>query len=413
MPMHTWIIFACVFTQLSLTPWALQADQPRPSCCLPRRWQASRDERPVEIAARPGDGQVTYRGGRGSFRGTVFGHDGGVVPPSGDQHDYMSVGPYWWPDPNKDDGLPYIRRDGRVNPEFYEHDTVPRGKMCDAVETLALAYYLTGKEEYANHAARLLRAWFLDEETCMNPHLQYGQAIPGRCTGRGIGLIDTLSFIGLLDAVGMLAKSEAWSAEDQERLEAWFSRFLDWMLESRYGRDEAATKNNHGTWYDAQIASYALFTRREDVAARVLQEAATKRIARQIEPDGRQPHELARTKSFSYSVMNLRGMFTLAALAERVDVDLWNYESEDGRSIRKAIDYLARFVDNKDAWQHEQIGGVKPRASILCSAGRHISYKEPKYEAAIREIEGFDPADARTELLFPAPSIPKPPVSCR
>jgi hypothetical protein len=326
----------------------------------------------------------------------------GVAPPSGDKHDYMSVGPYWWPDPNKDDGLPYVRRDGRVNPEFYEHDTVPRGKLCDAVETLALAYYLTGEEEYANHAARLLRAWFLDEETRMNPHLQYGQAIPGRCTGRGIGLIDTLSFIDLLDAVGMLAQSEAWSADDQERLEAWFSRFLDWMLESRYGRDEAATKNNHGTWYDAQVAAYALFTRREDVAARVLQESATKRIARQIEPDGRQPHELARTKSFSYSVMNLRGMFTLAALAERVGVDLWNYESVDGRSVRKAIDYLACFVDNKDAWQHEQIGGVKPSSLYPLLRWAALSYQETKYEAAIRRIQGFDPADARTELLFPA-----------
>ena len=275
--------------------------------------------------------------------------------------------------------------------------------MCDTVQTLALAYYLTGQESYANHAAHLLRAWFLDNETRMNPHLKYGQAIPGRCTGRGIGLIDTLSFIDLLDAVGMLAESEAWSAEDQELLKAWFSQFLDWMLESRYGRDEAATKNNHGTWYDAQIAAYALFTGREDIATRVLQAAAEKRIARQIDPDGRQPHELARTKSFSYSVMNLRGMFTLASLADCVDMDLWNYESHDGRSIRKAIDYLVQFIDNKEAWRHEQIGGVKPARLYPLLRWAAIAYEEPQYEAAIGRIEDFDPTSARTELLFPAP----------
>ena len=41
---------------------------------------------------------------------------------SGDKHDYLSLAPYWWPDPDKEDGLPWIRRDGEVNP-------MTRGKM--------------------------------------------------------------------------------------------------------------------------------------------------------------------------------------------------------------------------------------------------------------------------------------------
>ena len=41
------------------------------------------------------------------------------VPPSGDKHDYMSIGSYWWPDPSKPNGLPYIRKDGERNPEYY------------------------------------------------------------------------------------------------------------------------------------------------------------------------------------------------------------------------------------------------------------------------------------------------------
>ncbi len=326
----------------------------------------------------------------------------GPIPPSGDIHDYMSVGPYWWPDPKKEDGLPYIRRDGRVNPEYHEHDTAPRSKMCNAVVTLALAYYLTDHEPYAKHAAKLLRVWFLDGETRMNPNLQYGQAIPGRCTGRGIGIIETLHFVKVVDAVGMLAGAEAWTEDDQKALQAWFAEYLDWTLESRYGRDEAATKNNHGTWYDAQVASYALFVGRDDVARRILREAAEKRIARQIEPDGRQPHELARTKSFSYSVMNLSGMFTLSTLGDRVGVDLWNFQTADGRSIRKALDWLATFASGEAKWKHEQISGLHPEGLYPLLRRAAIAYDEPGYEKQIVEIPEFDPKAERTELLWPA-----------
>jgi len=326
----------------------------------------------------------------------------GPVPPSGDRHDYMSVGPYWWPDPAKEDGLPYIRRDGQVNPQYHEHDTKPCRQMCDVVETLALAYYLTGHEPYAARAADLLQVWFWDAETRMNPHLEFGQAIPGRCTGRGIGLIDTCGFIKVGDAAGMLAGSESWTDKDQKALEDWFGKFLDWMLESRYGRDEAAAKNNHGTWYDAQVASYALFVGRDDVARRILREAAEKRIAPQIEPDGRQPHELARTKSFSYSVMNLQGMFTLAALGERAGVDLWNFKTTDGRSICRAVDWLATYADGTAEWKNEQIGGVEPKLLYPMLRRAALEYGEPGYEKRIGEIAHFDPAAERTELLWPA-----------
>ena len=315
----------------------------------------------------------------------------------------MSIGPYWWPDPEKEDGLPYIRRDGQVNPQYHEHDIVPLGRMSDAVATLALAYYLTDREPYAAHAARLLRAWFLDPKTRMNPHLQYGQAIPGRCTGRGIGLIETRTFIEVVDAVGMLAGSDSWTGSDQAALQAWFGEFLQWTLESRYGQDEAAAENNHGTWYDAQVASFAMFVGRDDVARRVLSKVPEKRIARQIEPDGRQPLELARTKSFSYSAMNLQGMFTLAVLGQRVGIDLWNFQTSDDRSIRKALDYLAPLADGKVPWQHEQIERMHPESLYPLLRRAAIAYDEPSYEKRIEEIPGFDPETERVELLWLAP----------
>lgn len=326
--------------------------------------------------------------------------DNDIIPPSGDKHDYMSLGPYWWPNPNTPDGKPYVRRDGEVNPERNKHDRVPLGRMCDGVDTLALAYYLTDHEPYARHAAKLLRAWFLDQPTRMNPHLQYGQAIPGRCEGRGIGIIDTAQLAPLIDSVGMLDGSKAWSAADREALQAWFRDYLKWVLESPYGRYEAQTKNNHGTWYDIQVASYALFVGRRDVAQRVLSNAARQRIAQHVEPDGRQPRELARTKSFGYSTMNLRGLCCLAALGDRVGLNLWDFQTDDGRSIRKALDFLVPYAVGEEPWPYKQITPFHPDAlaPIMRLAAR--AYHEPRYQRLARRLPGADPTD-RVNLLYP------------
>jgi len=202
--------------------------------------------------------------------------DKAVPAPSGDHHDYVSFGTYWWPDPDAPDGLPYIRRDGERNPEFLDDaraDTPRLRRMGAAVETLAQAHYFRASDaRYAEHAAALLRAWFVASETRMNPHLAYGQAIPGRVTGRGIGIIDTSRLVYLVDAVGLLEGDGAWTAEDRGGLIAWFEAYLDWLLTSSHGQDERATTNNHGTWYDAQVASFALLVGREDVAGEVLAE---------------------------------------------------------------------------------------------------------------------------------------------
>lgn len=318
----------------------------------------------------------------------------GATPPSGDKHDYMSQAPYFWPDPKSPNGLPYIRRDGERNPEINkisDHRTLDQ--MADAVETLALAYYFTSDESYAAKAAQLLRAWFLDQATRMNPNLQYAQFIPGVNTGRGIGLIETRGLTRVVDAIGLLAGSKAWTTADQAGLEQWFTKFLAWMQESKNGRDEAAAKNNHGTYFDLQAVSYALFLGKRDLAINILKTARHKRIDIQIEPDGRQPLELVRTKAWSYSLGNLDGLTLLATLGDDVGVDLWNYRSEDGRSIRKAIEYLTPFAFGEKKWTDQQLGEWQPQALFPLLRRAANKYQDPQFRAMMSKVPDLDVAD--------------------
>jgi len=300
------------------------------------------------------------------------------VPPSGDKRDYMSVGPYWWPDTTKPDGLPYIRRDGETNPErFAITDAQYLKNLCADVQLLAVSYYFTQQEKYAKHAALLLETWFLNEQTRMNPNLRFGQAIPGITEGRGIGLIDSWPLVKLLDATQLLRISPHWDSERHAKLKVWVNEFLHWMLESDIGKDEADEHNNHGTYYDVQVVSYALFVGDKALARETLEQNTKARIGSQLETDGRQPHELARTKSWSYSLMNLTGFCLLARLGESVGVDLWNY-NENGKGIREAFNYLLPYGLRKKSWEYSQIGemdlsGFNKLAAVV---GRRYAQKE-------------------------------------
>jgi hypothetical protein len=322
------------------------------------------------------------------------------APPGGDRHDYNSLAPYFWPDPDKPDGLPYIRKDGRRNPEVSKYDAPLLDRMSDAVGDLALAYYLTGNEGYAEHAAKLLRVWFLDAETLMRPHLKYAQFIPGVDNGRGTGILESRALIAVADAVGLLRGSKHWTKQDQAGMEKWFTEYLTWMRTSKNGQDEDRAANNHGTWYDVQVTAFSLFVGDRDGAKKVLEASKTRRIARQIEPDGSQPLEEARTKSFDYSEFNLQALINLATLGEQAGVDLWHFETEDRRGIRRALDYLIPYATGEKEWKHEQIEKAKfaDLAPLLRRAA--VAYGEPKYEKLIEKVapEGLSGASA---LMYP------------
>jgi hypothetical protein len=279
------------------------------------------------------------------------------MPPSGDMHDYISLGPYWWPDPKKDDGLPWIRRDGRVNPETRGENTdyPAKERFISRVRTLALAAFYADDLKYAQKAVELLNTWFVDPASRMNPHLEFAQGIPGINTGRGIGIIDWNNIGEVATGIQLLHAMNAIDPTTYQTILDWFKDYLNWLQTSEKGIYESQRRNNHGTWYDVQVAGILLFLDKKAEARQLLESVKTNRIATQIEPDGRQPHELARTKSFSYSKMNLRAFMKLVDLGRKVGVDLWNYETPDGRSIQKAQDFLTPYLNNPEKWEYPQL----------------------------------------------------------
>lgn len=326
-----------------------------------------------------------------------------AVPASGDKHDFMSLGTYWWPDPDQPDGRPYIRRDGQTNPEIELLDRPRLSLMADAVALLSAAAYLTGGEVYAKRTTLLLHTWFLDPATRMNPHLRFGQGIPGLCDGRCIGIIDSECLIRVCDAIVLLRQRGLLPSAVDTAMSAWFATYLDWLLLDPLGIAEAAEGNNHGTCYDVQVVALARHVGRCDDARRVLAAVPARRLATQIEPDGRMPRELARTKAWSYSLKNVMALLNLAGWD---DGTIWRWRDADGRSLPAALDWLLPFALGRQPWQHQELGGFRGqslatallRASQLDGGGR--------YTEALRGL-GADSGETALQILagFPLGAV--------
>lgn len=323
------------------------------------------------------------------------------MPASGDRHDYMSMGPYWWADPSKPDGLPYVRRDGEMNPERLTNafDVSDLQALSDDVRTLALAYYFTGEDRYAVKAAALVRVWFLDPATRMNPNLNHGQAVPGRVSGRAEGVIDAHRLVPIVEALGLLDPSGALSDAEKEGLRDWFGGLVQWMATSTIGREEAAAANNHGVYYDALISQFALYAGFDDVARAVI-ERTPARLAKQIEPDGRLPRELTRTRSLHYTTWTIGAAMDLAMLGQCVNVDLWNWKAADGRSLRAATDFVGAYAGREGDWPYPELdkSEIVGLYDILRRGG--WAWRDPAMAA---QAEVYDARMASDEITLRSP----------
>ncbi len=331
------------------------------------------------------------------------------TPASGDKHDYMSQARYYWPDPSKPGGLPYIARDGESNPELNKLDRNRLGATANRVTTLSLAWYFSGEEKYAQKATELIRTWFFNKDTRMNPNLEYAQMIPGHNNGKGrcYGVLDSYSFVEMLDAVKLLETSKSFTAKDAKELKAWFGKLLNWILTSPQGQEESRQANNHSTAYDAQVIAIALYTGNLKVAREVINSVPTKRIYTQIEPDGRQPHELRRTLAFGYSQYNLTHLLDIFCMAQKIGLKIDDATSADGRNFYKAMDFLAKYVgkDVKD-WPYQQISEWDYKQQEFCKDLYRTSLLNPSRKDYLRLAQAhrvIDWAD-RFNLLYVQPT---------
>ena len=326
-----------------------------------------------------------------------------LLPPGGNKHDYFSLSPYWWPDPSKPDGLPYIRRDGETNPESKRDLDQPRvAQMGYNVQTLALAWYFSGDEKYAARAASQLRAWFLDSATRMTPHLRFSQLVRGNPAERGSGIIDTRWFIEAVQAAGLIEGSASWTASDKAALQQWLAAYLNWLLTSPNGAHEREARNNHGSWYAAQTAAYARYTG-DTARVRQIVEAARERIGWQIKPDGSQPIELERTRSMHYSGFNIEALSRLAEIGRTMNVDLWHYSAPGGGSLRAAIDHLSKYIASDEKWPGQQIDAVEPELLVIHLRRARTAFASPSYDRVLQRLPATLVSEDRSALLYPDP----------
>ena len=270
---------------------------------------------------------------------------------AGGKHDYFSEGDYWWPDP-KDPNGPYIQRDGMSNPENFVEHRHALIRLGVQVPALTAAWILTRDRRYASHAVEHLRAWFLEPETLMNPNLQYAQAIHGRTTGRGTGIIDTIHLIEVVRSIPHLAESKALSQADEDGLRKWFAQYLDWLTTSKNGQEERDAKNNHGTWWVTQVAEFANFTGDEKLQSYCRERYKTVLIPNQVAADGSLPEELRRTKPYNYCLFDLGGLATICQTLSGPQENLFAFELPDGRGFGKTIGWMFPYIQNKSAWPH-------------------------------------------------------------
>lgn len=309
-------------------------------------------------------------------------------------HDYYSNGDYWWPNPETPNGLPYIRRDGESNPNaFFEHRQILR-QLRTNVANLAAGYLVTENNMYAEKAVLFLKEFFLDDKTKMNPQLLYSQAIPGICSGRGIGVIDTLHLIDVPVAIEALKKSPALTAEILTGLKQWFADYLSWMTTHEYGIDEMNTDNNHSICWHVQASVFAKFTCNKKVEEFCRDRYKTILLPQQMQLDGSFPRELGRTKPYGYSIFVLDNMVTLCHVLSTEEDNLWDFKLKDGRSIKKGLEFLYPYLEDKTKWpfmkdvEHYEAWPVA--VSSLLFAGYGLA--EEKYIKLWKKLD-MDPID--------------------
>jgi hypothetical protein len=271
---------------------------------------------------------------------------------AGNKHDFYSEGDYWWPDDKNPSG-PYIRRDGLTNPAnftFHRDALIHFSQLSGA---LASAYVLTNDNKYAQKLAQHLKAWFVNEDTKMNPNLLYAQAIKGVATGRGIGIIDTVHLVEVTKAIHAIENSGVLSVPDLATVKLWFSNYLNWITTHEYGIAERDNGNNHSVCWTMQVAAFADLIGDKKTMDFCRNFYKYNLLPNQMEKDGSFPLELKRTKPYGYSLFNLDAMTSICQILSTKKDNLFVFTTSDGKNIELGIKFMFPYIENKSLWKYQ------------------------------------------------------------
>jgi hypothetical protein len=270
---------------------------------------------------------------------------------AGGKHDFFSEADYFWPDPKNPEG-PYISLDGKTNPANFVAHRKAMIRFSKVIGALASAYKITKNEKYVKHAVLHLRAWFVDKETFMNPNLQFSQAVKGRYTGRNYGIIDTIHLLEVAQGMMVLELSGVFDPVIANDIKKWFAAYNKWLTTSEMGLKEKVVKNNHSTCWLIQVASFAKLCGDEALLDACRTRYKTVLLPNQMANNGSFPLELERTKPYGYAIFNLDAMAIACQILSTPKDNLWDYETADGKSIKKGISFLYPFIKDKNKWTY-------------------------------------------------------------
>ncbi|HEX7274690.1 MAG TPA: alginate lyase family protein, partial [Nitrososphaeraceae archaeon] len=274
------------------------------------------------------------------------------------------------------------------------------------VKTLSVAYYYTGDNVYANKTSELLRVWFTNNDTQMNPNLQYSEVVTGKNNGTRSGIIAANYFPMVLDAIRLIENSPAWTDDDMHAIELWFDNYLGWLLNSSFGNRESKQLNNHGTWFDVQASSIAMFLNKTEISRNILENNKNKLISEKIREDGSQPFELQRQTSLNYHIFNLQGFFNLAKVGENIGIDLWSYETPEGSGLKKALNFLLPFAIGNETWPYTQIKPIDKDGlhDLICQAVVHYDEND-FYKQVYRSLDKLNITMQTDGLVYGCTSL--------
>jgi hypothetical protein len=311
----------------------------------------------------------------------------GDLPPGGDVHDYFSIGKFSWRNPNTPNGMPYIIGDGKYNQEAFgdRYDLTRFQNTVSSVNALALAWFYTGDETYALKAGQLLKTWFIDPATRMNPNMNFAAALPGVYDGLPTGIIFTVMLIEMTDHIQLLRLSGSWEQAADDALNKWFVDYKHWLETSNFGKREKAGSNNHGTWYSAQLVAYSLLTGSKEGIAEQF-ELAKDKLSSQVTPDGQLPLEMKRVEGFHYFIYGLKAFNVLANGLEKFGYHLWEYKTPDSKSLALPYQFIIPFITGEKPWTTGGVVEVNAADEMLMLKQAAAKYDLPGSHQAIEML---------------------------